>query len=254
MAVFEYINKVTNKKIDDSSLILASNGGTIESLGGAALRYTPGELINAKMINAEGGYQESSMPSIPGVADASPYDSTVPEYKQQLVHCRRYTFGIDSVKAVSSSPNNNNGFISKEIDLHQCSYIELSAKTGGEGNIEYSIIDGTQETPILPVEQTIVVKEKLFFGLGTRFEPDKTRPITIYKDGKETSIPFEQLGSLNADGAYSISYTPVKSSHIYYPQNQNIKIKVVQRCENGTPATINDLVILRHGGGNIWSM
>lgn len=254
MSDYEYINKVTNKKIDSSSLLLASRDGVIESLGGTALRYTPGNLIDTRIVNADSGYPEAVMPQMPGQADISAYDSAKTEYKHELVPCRKYIFGINSIMINRSTPNKTNGFISKEIDLNLCSYIELSVSVTGNANVEYSILDGVTETPILPVEQKSISEEKIFPGLATRFKPDISKPIVIYKDGKKTNITYAQLNSLDADGSYSISYTPEKLSHIYYPQNKKIKIKVVQRCSENAPATIKSLVILKHGGDTAWNM
>lgn len=255
MAEYEYINKVTKKKVDSDALIFAGQNGTIESLGGTALRYVPGDIIDSKVANADNGYQEASMPQAPSFSNSAPYDSTIPEYKGDTIQCRKYVLGIDSIKVLKSTPSAVNGFISKEIDLGQCSYIKLSAKTTGNGNIEYSIIDGTQETPILPVELKTVIKEKVFFGLDTRFKPDMLQPITIYRDGQKTNLTYEQLKALDTTSTYHISYTPLKSAHVYYPLNKNVKIKVVQRNDGEeVPASINSLVILRYGGDRLWTM
>lgn len=255
MANYEYVNKVTGKKINNDTLLISGKNGTIESLGGTALRYVPGDIIDIRTANADNGYQEAGMPQAPNFADTTPYDTTTPEYKSGTVQCRKYTLGIDNIKILKSTPSAVNGFVSKEIDLGACSYIELSAKVSGDGNVEYSIVDGTTEAPILPVEQTEVRNEKVFFGLDTRFKPDTSKPVTIYKDGQKTSITYEQLKNLDAGSSYSVSYTPVKSAHVYYPQNLKVKIKVIQRNDgDNAPASINSLVILRHGGDKLWTM
>ena len=255
MSTYEYKNKITGKKIDDSAILFSGRDGVIESIGGTALRYTPGNFIRAEIANADNGYSEADMPQIPETVDISAYDTTTTGYKHEFIPCRKYMFGLDSIRVNRSIPNKTNGFISKEIAIKVCSYIELSAKVSNpSADIEYSIIDGVTETPILPVEQSIVSQEKMFPGLPTRFDPDTSEPITIFKNGQKTNINYNQLNSLDANDSYTISYTPVKLSHIYYPQNQKIKIKVVQRCDGNIPASIKSLVILKHGGDTVWTM
>lgn len=256
-ATYEYVNTITNKKIDEQSLLFSNSCGVIEAMGqGNALKFTPKEYIDVRVTESNEGYDKADVPGLPGDINTLPYDVSAPDYSTNYVNARKYLFGIDKLSISRSVPAAVNGFISKPVSVGSCSYIELAVKASTNNNIEYSIIEGLNETPILPAGQTEVMHEKLFYGLSTRFTPDMTKKIKIYKDGQETSYTYEQLNSIEfGNGEYTISYTPIKTAHTYYPKTGDIKIKAVQRFRTGQiPAAIQSMVILRHGGDKIWTM
>ena len=121
---------------------------------------------------------------------------------------------------------------------------------------EYYIVEGTLEAPIFPANMTQVYNERLFFNKDTRFEIDATMPVIIYKNGEKTTMTFDDL--LDADfgnNIFTVDYTPVINSYRYFPETENVQVKIIQRCDNNSlPSSINSVVILKHGGGKIWSI
>lgn len=248
----EILNTITNKKIDNAKILSSDDYGVIESIGsGSALRFTPKDIVNTNNAVTSEELQKVKIPDLPVGPDINPYDVSLPDYSENYINGRKYLFGIDKLEISQSVPSEVNGFISNSIDIENCSYIELAVKTEGTTEVEYSIIDGLKETPILPIDQLTVVHEKLFYKLDTRFTPDTSEKITIYKNDKETKYQYSQIKDLALnDGRYTISYTPLKTAHIYYPQNNKIKVKVIQRTQNGRiPSRIQSMVIIKHGGG-----
>lgn len=141
--------------------------------------------------------------------------------------------------------------------MSSCSYIKLSVISNQDiSNIEFYIIDGIKEYPILPIE-TERVKEKLFYNLDTRFTIDKTKEIIIYKNNEATSLSLDDINSLDFNSnVYTIEYTPAIQHQIYNPTQDNIKVKLIQRIynDNDIPANIIAMTILKYGGSKIWNI
>jgi hypothetical protein len=235
---------VSGRKIDVTSAIYTADG-ILEPLGPMSFRYTPDASLGIEEETVDGGYINADMPSVPN-----------DNKNTTLYGYRRYRVGLDRIRVLKSHPAKVNGFITKEIKVHNCSYLELSASVSGEGNIEYSIIDGLNETPIVPITQTDIIQERIIPGLSTRFGADGNSPVSIYQDGIKTDYGIDDLPNLDyGGGTYTISYKPVLTAYRYKPNNTEVKVKIVQRCmDNKAPATINSIVLLRHGGEKIWTV
>lgn len=165
-----------------------------------------------------------------------------------------YFFGIDNVEFKSLSVNKVCGKITNEIEIGNAETIQLEAKysVSKDASVEFYIIDGDKEVPILPINDSIARNEKIFFGLPLRFEMDKTKPYQIKKDGEVVSMTPEAAINAN-DGEYTITYTPV-NAHNYQPTNSKIKIKTILRLYNETsdPPFIRYAVIRAFGGDALW--
>ena len=171
-----------------------------------------------------------------------------------------YYFGIDKLKIGYAQPDVSGAYLSETITINSCSFIQLQAtESGGSGNsIEYSIVEGDTETPIIPLGCDKILSEKIFFGLPTRFTIDNNNPVTIYKNGEKTAMSsLGQISFSNEGGnndIYTIDYTPLMSAQKYIPQGNAIRVKIVQRCLFGAlPAVISNLMIQKHGGVMPWT-
>ena len=162
-----------------------------------------------------------------------------------------YDFGIDSVTIAEKSAYKTSGFISPEITLGEnCYHIELAGPS--YTGLEYSIIDGDKETPILPQEQTKVVDEKLFYQMPTRFTVENPDSVVIRVNGTMTNYGYGDIMDLprSADNEYTISYTPSDTGHSYIPKNRKIRVKIIQRLTDTKeqPKPIQQVIIKSYGG------
>lgn len=165
-----------------------------------------------------------------------------------------YTFGIDDVQIGTRKINPNCAMVTKEIKLNNTETIEIDAihKINDNTSIEYSIIDGDKEVPILPIDEERVINERIFFGLPLRFTVDESKNFVIKKDGKEINISIDDAINSN-DGIYTITYTPL-NAHQYKPSNSTIRLKFVLRTYNefATPPYISYVAIRNYGGDSLW--
>ena len=248
---YQYIDQATGKPINNG---IAINGGVIQPVDNStAIRYIPGSRVNVELKSADGECASAAYPPVASHIDTYDYNLTSPSASKSLGVYRRYRMGISKIAVRQEAENKVNGFISKEIDIGNCSYIELDVKFTGTNPVEYSIVEGLKETPILPNHVERIVDEKLFSGLPTRFE--SSGGIVIKENGNSTTLSIDNKNTFDYDNViYTASYTPTKDAYRYFPNGNKIKIKVIQRCElNTIPTTIQSISIVRYGGEKIWT-
>lgn len=168
-----------------------------------------------------------------------------------------YNFGIDSFSFGRAKLNDTMCFISEDIEienLKENEYIQLIANynTGGNGSIEFYIIDGANEKPILPIDTNTVINEKIFFGLRTRFSIDPDEDVLIKKHGMLVDISLDQAINSNEDG-YTVTYTPM-DAHNLYIKNSTIRVKAIIRTYDNTEEApfIKNMAIKKYGGNLVY--
>lgn len=164
-----------------------------------------------------------------------------------------YNFGVDSFLFGRAKLNDTMCFISEEIEIENPKdneYIQLISNynTGADGSIEFYIIDGATEKPILPIDINTVINEKIFFGLRPRFSIDTDNEVLIKKHGMLVDISLDQAVNSNEDG-YTVTYTPI-DAHNLYIKNSTIKIKAILRTYDNTQEApfIKNIAIKKYGG------
>lgn len=257
--IYEYKDKKNNRIIRSDNIVAEDENGIIERAESAAFRFIPSDQLAREVIAADYGYQEATMPQVPAQPNTSPYEKTIPEDNtKDLGSYYDYAFGLDKIELKKAKPKEVSGFLTQEIHIGSCDYIELSAKTNGaDSSIEYSILDSVEETPILPVEKDTVQKEKLFFDLPLRFSPDPQKEAKIFKNGEPTTITLNEVGALDyLMNTYHVSYTPTKAAHIYHPKAENIRVKIIARRDSADAAApvITSIVVLKYGGPQPWNI
>lgn len=224
-----------------------------------AFAFVPKDSLSKDAVKADYGFAEGSAPKVPDKTDLAPYDGSDAGNRKYLGAYRDYKLGINSVDIRETKPKEVSAFISNEVTIGNCSYIKLKTKTSsGTASVEYSVIDGTTEKPILPVDETMVIRERIFPGLPLRFtvKPDTT--IYIYKNGSATTLKYADLTDslLRSSDVYTASYMPAENdAHIVYPVSTKVRVKAVQRYDSKhLPAVIKDIAIQRYGGNQLWTM
>lgn len=168
-----------------------------------------------------------------------------------------YIFGLSTIDIKYIEQQNESCFISESINIGQLDenhYIQLfvdhllSDSTG----IEYYLLDGDMEIPMLPYGTTIIKNEKLFPALSLRFHQDETEAHTIKKDGMTTDISIDDAKNQMLS-TFSIDYFPAQEYN-YTPINPNIRIKVIVRKfgKGVDNSFIRSLKFRKYGGDSPW--
>lgn len=180
--------------------------------------------------------------------------------KSEIVEKNMYTyiFGIDSITIKHIEQETDSCFISESINVGSFSekeYLQLICEdvVSEYAGIEYSILDGDIEIPILPVGKELIKNEKLFATLPLRFKLDETGLFSIKKDGLTTDISIDDA-KIQVLSRFSIDYYP-DFKYNYTPINSNIRIKAVIRKFNKNIDTsyIRHLKIRKYGGDTPWT-
>lgn len=251
-------NRVSGQAINSEDVISSTADGVVESTG-SGWRFTPADELEESAASVVGPYETPTMPNVPARRGAELYNafSSAVDADVATENKVAYFFGIDSVFVQYKAPDTTSGIVFHSIPLGRCSYVQLSANIAlnDKSSVELYVVDGTKETPILPIESTRVINEKLFFNLPTRFTVDTKCDIEIKKDGQIVKRTIEGLESLDLQsGLYTISYTPL-NAHKYYPDNETISIKAIQRLydPSAEPPYIRNLLVHKYGGGLTWT-
>lgn len=253
---YSYRNLQNGQSINSNNIVNDDADGIVEILPNGAYRYVPASSLGKETIVSTQGYELENSPTIVGKLhnEDSFLDENLPDGQDVLLKNKvSYCFGIDSVSIQDKTPKSVAGFVSGEIQIGSCSRIELVSNASK--NIEFSIIDGGIEAPILPAGIDHVDNERLFFGLAPRFSVDQTKPVVIKKNGSVTQLSFGDLDSIqHGSDIYTMDYTAVDANK-YSPTNTTIKVKVIQRNFDGeVPEEIRSILIQKYGGAKTWNM
>lgn len=168
-----------------------------------------------------------------------------------------YIFGLDTFNFMKAEQDTTGYFISDYINIGQLSeteHIKLSVSHVKDENtcIEYSILDGEKEIPIMPIDIEYIENEPIMTGMETRFVRDTKNTLNeiIKKDGQVVNISFEDARTMFDGGKYSISYTPYTITNYFTPMNKEIRIKAYIRTfgSNITTVPYIDLITIRKFG------
>lgn len=169
----------------------------------------------------------------------------------------QYKFGVKLKTNDIIETYDNAASISEEIDLGVFSYITLSSEEDKQNcSVEYYIINGNVETPILPEGITKVEKEKLFLNLPTRFIIDKSSvEPTLFEDNIQVERSFSELTSQDFEQHdYYLSYIPGGDNNKIIPTTEKIKIKIIiRKYNNDARCLIKNVTINKFGGALEWN-
>ena len=166
-----------------------------------------------------------------------------------------YMFGIDSISIKNIEQEQDSCFISQPIDINELGdgeYIQMHVEEvlDEDTTIEYSILDGDVEIPVLPFGSKIIKNEKIFNALPLRFNQDYSLAVIIKKDGITTDISLDDAKT-QLLSRFSVDYFP-EENYNYKPINSNIKIKAVIRSySNATNNSYLKAIKIRKYGGDV---
>lgn len=171
-----------------------------------------------------------------------------------------YIFGIEELKFSYTEPYDNCYFISDYINIGNVSkttYIEFLANTSqyDDCGIEFSILDGNNEMPICPRNNSMIYNEKILYNTNFRFNyyNDEDHD-TIRKNGLLDNTKL-LIAKQNARvDNYSIDYN-ANDCYTCNVINNNIRVKATLRRynnKNGNIPYIKSMTIRKYGGNPLW--
>lgn len=273
-----YINTLNKEKIDKDFVISQFNDGIIVENPIRSFNSIP----TYKMITSEYLEQETTIEknefndiSINKIEHKSVGQDTMHHrtisygVNSKNINKCRYNFSLDNISVSQNLISKTAGFISQEIDVSNCGWIEIECDN--IDNIEFYILEEKNETPILPKNVNYINNEKLFYGLMPRFTIKDPDNITVYKNGELTAINnlddlclFLCVNNTNVEvnqssylqeNEYTVSYRPDTSAKVYYPNTDKIRIKVIKRnLNNDVIKDIGLIKIYKYNNSTNWTL
>lgn len=241
------INKKTNQRLNQEDII-ATDDTQIVYAG-----KNSWQLLDTKDIQDD--ETKDIEAALPTTTDVSQPANDLSETRSRA----SYAFGIKNVVPGYRSYNLTSGIVSAEIPVENTRYIELAADVteNDASSVEFSILDGNTEQPILPGSIRTVRREKLFYNLKPRFDIDTSHTVTIQEDGKDVGssyADFDQEKLRNTNHVYTISYTPLNAWRVTV-EHTVVKLKAVVRVyANGYPPRIEHIAVQKGGGTLQWQI
>lgn len=169
-----------------------------------------------------------------------------------------YMFGIDSITIKYVEQENESCFISQSVNIgniEKNEYIQLHVKDviNENAGIEYYLLDGDIEIPLMPADTKIIKNEKLFPTLPIRFSMPHYSEIIIKKDGMLTDISLDDAKE-QILSKFSVDYIP-DFKYNYTPINSNLRVKaIIRKYTNQIDNSYIDLIKIRkYGGEALWT-
>ena len=252
------INNNDNSTIDSNRIVSDTDKGIVTS-NKKCWYFVPKDKITEEAQYDNGYYytEDTITTRKKSVLSSSYYTDTNP-VETSYTEKARYYFGLKDIKLFNSSKVSNSGIISGYIALSNLSYITVSSiESSGENySTEYYILDGLTEVSILPENQELAVKERLFYNTSLRFPVDSTVATTLYEDGVEISKNYLELTYDDYENhVYALTYKPGSDPYRYIPENTNVRVKIIIRCYNDESVSpnISGIVINKYGGKVEWN-
>ena len=219
--------------------------------------FIPKRYINEEHISSE-YYREEPAAILRKYKNTNPnltYSETVSNHYTEKLE-RRFGFKDLVISTRQISPNS--AIISEEIDVSRADHISIDC-TGINmeyGSIELSILDNTDEIPVLPNQSLFVHKEKLWYDKETRFLQDLTQPVVLYEDNKPISRDYASLSIDDFQShTYALSYTAAQDYCSYKPVSNAIMVKAIIRQYESPPFIgIQNLIVHKYGETIEWNL
>ena len=234
-------NAKTGKTVPKENLALDLGNGILVK-NKECIKFIPEADLKREKTAEAGTYSNNE--EVPILAGFEGYTNS---YTEKAV----YRFGLENLEFLKVQYDKESAIISSPIDARGADYITLEVTEGQKYNseAEYYILDEIMnETAILPIGQSRIEMEKLFYGLQTRFLIDTAKGVPVlYEDGRPSSKNYLALESDEYNShEYCLSYYPyTEKAYRYEPCSNTIRIKIIIRnyTDKFSPVVINDVKI-----------
>lgn len=243
-----YVNKNTNSVIDSNSIISYTEDDIIVN-NSNCWQLIPEKNLEKKKIYTE-YYPEESIPT------KKERTENYAAYTDNLEYC----IGFTDFTVCTRKPAESSGIVSKEIPVDNVSYITVSGDVVGDGSVEYWILDGANEIPLLPEDSNTVYKEKLFCDLNTetittRFPIDQVQGINpvLYEDNIVLNKDYKELQPEDFNNhIYYLTYTAAGNVQQYIPYTNKVRLKIIVRQYTTEPVFVKHIMLHKYGGSVLW--
>ncbi len=250
-------NNITNEEIDSDRIISESNNGVVYSNKKSWL-FVPGNNVNRKNIIPDGFYYKSEdLVDYDKKDEIDPYLNNINEVENTYVEKAHYKMGLEFLDSYSIDAYKTSAILSKPIDLGNFSYITLSViQELLDTSVEYYILSGNEEIPILPEGTNLIEKERLFFNLSPRFiiNQSSQEPI-VFQENNQIEKNYTELTFKDFEqNDYYLTYVPGGEAIKVIPSSSTIRVKIVLRKRSTDSwCKIKSVVINKYGGTLEWN-
>lgn len=243
-----YINKNTNNIVDPNSIISYSEDDIIVN-NSNCWQLIPHKDLEKQKIYTE-YFPEENVPT--------KYERT--EQYAFYTDNLQYHVGFADFVVCTRKPAESSGIVSKEISVDNVSYLTVTGDVIGDGSVEYWILDGANEIPLLPENSNTVYKEKLFCDLNTetvttRFPIDQVQGIkpVLYEDNIALNKDYKELQPEDFNNhIYYLTYTAAGNSQKYIPYTNKVRLKIIVRQYTNEPVFVKHIMLHKYGGSVLW--
>lgn len=215
-----YINLLTDEYIPDSSVVRDGAEGLTIYEDGCWKLLAPDTYRKVNEEKGSGSY--TPITTLTDNMGKIASDKTGSKVKKRF-----YTeyFGINNVTVEKKRYATTSGVVSGSIEVVKGTPIKLLADVvrTGLSSVEFYILDGTREVPIMPAGEEKVMHEKLFFYMPLRFNGTD---IEYYNNGTLVDAVTDDM---RVNGTATACYVPDKHSYSYTPENDTIRVKIIIR-------------------------
>lgn len=177
-------------------------------------------------------YSEPSPPQTPSKIE---WNEPFPTFSSDYKTIKRYIYHLGLDEAVFSNVvhEENSVCITPSIAVGALGTEEyLMLEADFKGSVEFYIIDGDKTIDILPVGQTKIENEKMFFGLLPRFIVDDQYDVVVKHNTIAINENYQDILSNKEywvnDVAYTMTYVPI-TQNTYRPTEEYVQLKIVLR-------------------------
>lgn len=251
----EYINELNKNKIDSSKIVSESNSGIVVT-NKNCWKYVPKKRIK-EVPSYKDGYYYTKEKTPEFEKDKKPqyFDIKNNAIDSAFVEKARYYFGIEKLRFNTFVADSVCGIISKEISVKNCSYITVNYTTTENALVECYILDGINETAIVPENmEGNEIEEKLFFDTPLRFVPIEKSGV-LYENLLESNKNINMLTYEDFESnEYIYKYKIDRNAMHYVPDSESIKLKFIIRTKDKNDRIkIEDVTINKYGGKLEWN-
>ena len=235
-----YINLLNAQCIPDEAVVKETKEGLLYFDGNSWKYLTKEEY---KVLEEGGDYSTKKVGKNTYVSISE--DELVPAEKVTTKTARYYTnyFGLNDLVIGDRKFHQTSGLLTDDIYVEKGKPVKLKANVRAREftSVEFSIIDGGEEIPVLLDGEDKVVDERLFFGCDTRMNGTGK----VYKKDFKSLTHEPNDSDFFNNFVLTVSYVPDEKYRTYTPKHDKVKVKVVIRLykENALSPEISNIML-----------
>ena len=224
------INRNTASIIPTQSIVEQTDDGVVVNIHNC-WKLIPTEQVGSEYQDTE-YYTAEPLPIKKEKTDYNPFLAYSESPETQYTEKMEYRFGFHGLQISTKQTAAASGIISNPISVATDIKVTVTAEIENPeaGSVEISVLDNTDEIPILYNGSRAILKERLFYGVPTRFIPNQDQPVVLYEDNLPVTKDYTLLSPEEYQNhIYTLSYTALNDALYYKPVSNKIQLKIVIR-------------------------